>query len=373
MRLAVLYDFLETPGGGERLALLLARHFDADLITTQFDAEAPARAGYPGIRVVSLGAVLRSPPLKQIHASWKFRRCRLEGYDAYVILGNWALYAARHHHPNAYLCLTPTRSFFDQRETMLSRLPLGARGLARTWTSVHGRIERKAIRDIDRLAGISETVRARIRRHYGRDAQVIYPPVTTSRYRFAEVGPAWLSVSRLYPEKRIDLLFDIFRRLPSERLVLVGGYSRGDRARRYLEGLKPPSNVTILGPVPEDKLIDLYARCRGLLAAARDEDFGLTPLEAMASGKCVLATNEGGYRETIVDGKTGFLLPPDADAFAARIRGLGDDDLRARKDDCLARARAFDEPVFFKKIQGLIEAPRSPPRVLHEAADTVKG
>lgn len=355
MKLAVFYDFLETIGGGERVALLLARHFDADLITTQFDPELPTRVGYPATRVVSLGPVFRKPPLKQIHASWRFRQSRLDGYDFHLLLGNWALYAARRHHPNAYYCLTPTRSFFDQRKAMLSRLAPGTRGVARFWTAIHGRAERRAIREVDRIAGISQTVRTRIRHYYGRSAEVIYPPVATSRYRFSELGEAWLSVSRLYPEKRIDLLFDVFRRLPSERLILVGGHAPGDRAERYLRELDLPGNVTILGPVPEERLLDLYARCRGFVTAAVDEDFGLTPVEAMASGKCVLATDEGGYRETIQHGRTGYLLPANPESFAEKIRDLDESRLLAMRDACIRRAREFDESVFLHKVKLLIE------------------
>ena len=356
MKLAVFYDFLETMGGGERVALVLAHAFDADVITTQYDPELPAKAGYPDIRATSLGPVLRTPPLKQIHASRRFARSHLEGYDFHVVIGNWALYAARRHHPNAYYCLTPTRSFYDRRAAMLARLSPGNREIARMWTALHGRIERRAIRDVDRLLAISETVRARILQYYGRESEVIYPPVATSRYRFVELGDTWLSVSRLYPEKRIDLLFDVFRQLPQERLILVGGYSAGDRARGYLERLDPPPNVTMLGSVPEDRLVDLYGRCRGLVTAAAAEDFGITPVEAMAAGKCVLATDEGGYRETVVPGKTGFLLPPDPASFAAKIRELDDSALRSMTYACVARARAFDESVFIEKMRGVLGA-----------------
>ena len=107
-------------------------------------------------------------------------------------------------------------------------------------------------------------------------------------------------MSRIYPEKRIELQLDVFRRLPRERLVLVGGYSAGDFAERYLARLKPPPNVTLVGELPEARLTDLYARCRGFLTTAVDEDFGITPVEAMAAGKCVLATDEGGYQETVL-------------------------------------------------------------------------
>jgi glycosyltransferase involved in cell wall biosynthesis len=355
VRIAIFYDYLQTIGGGERVALTLAKELDADLITTQVDPALPARAGVPDIRLISLGDLMLQPPLKQIDASMKFARARFREYDFHILVGNWAHYAAKHHRPNLYYCLTPTRAFFDQRSAVLARLPFPNRWVARMWTSLHGRMELRSARNWDRVVAISENVRDRVRRYYHRDADVIYPPVSTRRHRFDEVGDFWLSVSRMYPEKRIELQLDIFRQLPHEKLVVVGGYSAGDLAERYLARLNPPPNVTLLGEVPDERLLDLYARCRGFLTTAVDEDFGITPVEAMAAGKCVLATNEGGYRETVVEGKTGFLLPPDASAFADRIRGLDDPILRAMKDACTARARMFDESVFIDRMRAAIQ------------------
>src|SRR5437867_6269075 len=125
-------------------------------------------------------------------------------------------------------------------------------------------------------------------------------------------------------------------------------------AERYVARLRPPPNVTLLGEIPDERLADLYARCRGFLTTAVDEDFGITPVEAMAAGKCVLATDEGGYRETIIHGKTGFLLPPDPDGFAEKIRELDDSTLNSMKDSCMARARVFDESVFLHEIRDLV-------------------
>lgn len=355
MRLAIFYDYLETIGGGERVALTLANGLNADLITTNLDPGLPARAGFPGVHVVDLGRLLNGPPMKQIDASRRFAHARFPGYDAYVLVGNWAHFASNRHHPNLYYCLTPTRMFYDQRDAVLARLPFARRTIARVWTAGHSTFDRRAVRRCDRVIAISENVRDRVRRYYGLDAGVIYPPVATSHFRFKELGNFWLSVSRLYPEKRIELQLEIFRRLPEERLVLVGGYSKGDRAERYVASLKPPPNVTVLGEIEEDELLDLYARCRGFLTTAVDEDFGITPVEANAAGKCVLATDEGGYRETIVHGATGFLLSPDAELFARKIRELDEGRLLSMKEACMARARVFDESTFLERMRSAIE------------------
>jgi glycosyltransferase involved in cell wall biosynthesis len=356
MRLAVFYDYLRTIGGGERVALTLTKALGAHLYTTDLDPGLPERAGFGGVHVTDLGPLVAAPPIKQMHASWRFAHARLCDYDAYVFVGNWAHFAARRHHPNLYYCLTPTRAFYDLRASVLGRLPPSRALIARTWTGVHGAFDRRTVRQCDRIIGISHVVRDRIRRYYGRDAEVVYPPVATSRFRFEEIGNFWLSVDRMYPEKRVELQLEVFRRLPEERLLIVGGYSRGDRAERYVATLRPPPNVTFLGEIPDDELRRLYARCRGFLTTAVDEDFGITPVEAMAAGKCVLATDEGGYRETVVDGRTGFLLPADPDAFADRIRSLDESRLRSMRDDCVRRAAAFDEVVFVDKMRAALAA-----------------
>ena len=351
MRIAVLYDFLEVIGGGERVALFLGEHLRAPVFTTNFDPALPARAGFAGVEVRSLGAVPRQSPLRHIGATVRFMRAQLTAFDRIVCVGNFSVYTAANHPAHLWYCLTPTRLFFDQRAAMLRRLPMVSRAAAAAWSRLHGRWEQRAVRQVKRILALSETSRARIRRYYGRDVPVLYPPVPTSRYRFREVGDFWLSANRLYPEKRIELQLETFRRLPSERLVIVGGASADAVHRSYVRSLQPPPNVEFLNEVPDDRLVDLFARCRGLVATAVDEDFGLTPVEAMAAGKCVLATNEGGYRETIVDGETGFLLPPRADAFADRIRSLDDTTLRAMRPRCESRAKEFDESVFLARIK----------------------
>ncbi|MFQ5552707.1 MAG: glycosyltransferase [Thermoplasmata archaeon] len=179
--------------------------------------------------------------------------------------------------------------------------------------------------------------------------------MATDRFGFRELGSFWLSVNRLYPEKRIHLQLDIFRQLPGERLVVAGGWAQGDPSARYAQTLNPPPNVQLLGEVSEDVLADLYARCRGLIATARDEDFGLTPLEAMAAGKAVIATREGGYLETVQEGETGWLLPADAGAFAAKIQSLDDEALLAMRDACERRAGLFDEERFVVRMRGILD------------------
>ncbi len=354
MKVAVLHDFLDAAGGAERLALMMARHLDADFVTTNADPTVAEALGFRDVRVVSLGQLPQATPWRHLAASRAFARARLPGYDRYVFSGNWSVFAAKRHHPNLWYCNTPTRFFYDRREAMLARLSFRGRLAARAWTRAHSFLEQRAVRHVDRIVANSHNVEARVRRYYGRDSEIVYPPVETSRYRFERVGDFWLSVTRLYPEKRIDLQLEVFRNLPDAKLSVVGGTAPGDRSDAYVKSLNPPANVTFLGRLPEAELVGLYARCRGLVVTAAEEDFGLTPVEAMAAGKCVVATDEGGYRETVVSGETGFLLPPRAEAFVETIRGLEDGRLQGMRDACVARARAFDASVFYERLDAIL-------------------
>jgi glycosyltransferase involved in cell wall biosynthesis len=359
MKIAIFHDYFGAIGGGERVALQMAKILGADVITTDTDV---VRRIDPTVRVISLGKTIKLPPLKQISASWRFASCDFsDDYDFFIFSGNWAPHAARRHHPNLWYCFTPVRAFYDLYTTFLSRQDLLTRQAFRLWVRAHRGFDQVSIRNIDRIIAISQNVRARIQRYHGRDAEVIYPPVDVRKYRCIEYGDFWLSVNRLYPEKRIELQIEAFRAMPEERLLIVGGYARGDHATRYADRLftNLPPNITIRGEVGEEDLSDLYAHCRGHLCTSMDEDYGLTPLEAMASGKPVVAVREGGYLETVTD-ETGILVEARVDQIMDAVRSIGKDPSRYRIA-CEKRAGDFSCEHFRDRLKGAITAGDFPP------------
>ena len=356
LRVAIFHDFLRSLGGGENVSLSLAKAFGADLITTDFDREVLRLADAGGVNVINLGNLTSKPALRQVQASLHFAGAAFDDYDFYFFSGNWSRCAGKSHKPNIFYCHTPVRAFYDLRSRYLNGLPPPQRLLARSWIAVHSRWDRETIRHMGQIVANSENVKHRIREYYGRDSTVVNPPIATAKFRFEEVGDYWLSVNRIRPEKRIDLQVEIFRRLPAEKLLIVGDIAREVTAREVVARLDLPPNVQLTGAVSQQRLADLYARCKGFITTAVDEDFGMTPVEAMASGKAVLATDEGGYRETVVDGVTGWLLPIEADSFARKIKSLDEGRLRAMKEDCIARAREFDEGRFIERMKVLTKS-----------------
>jgi len=223
------------------------------------------------------------------------------------------------------------------------------------WVFLHKRWSEEQLKNLNMIVSISKNVQRRCEKFLGIRTPIIYPPIDCSQFRYREFGDFWLSVNRLYPEKRIELQLEAFRRMPHERLIVVGGFAKGDHAERYAKAIirRAPPNVTFLGSISENKLVDLYSRCKGLICTAKDEDLGLTPLEAMASGKPVVAVDEGGFRESIVNGKTGYLVSANVKDIIEAAKKISANPERFKKF-CLKRAKEFDVSVFEKEIRKVI-------------------
>ncbi|MGH7411603.1 MAG: glycosyltransferase, partial [Candidatus Methylomirabilis sp.] len=147
---------------------------------------------------------------------------------------------------------------------------------------------------VDHFAAISQHVADRIRRHYGREAEVIYPPVQIARFHVAGRSDDYFLVAGAFaPYKRIDLAIEACNRL-GRRLVIVG---EGQESRRLRRMAGP--TIEFLGWRPDDEFAELLGRCRALIFPG-EEDFGILPVEAMACGRPVIAYGRGGVTETVI-------------------------------------------------------------------------
>jgi glycosyltransferase involved in cell wall biosynthesis len=194
--------------------------------------------------------------------------------------------------PHLCVCFTPMRYLWGMQEAYVGN---GARRLLYETLARPLRVwDRRTHPRVDRFVAISQHVRRRIREAYGREAEVIYPPVDVERFRPAEKPDDYfLVVSALVPYKRIDLAVEAFRGR-DEELVVAGSGPLLARLRR-----SAPPNVRFLGWVEEGRLPSLLARARALVFPTEDE-FGIVPVEAQAAGRPVIALGRGGAAETVV-------------------------------------------------------------------------
>ena len=246
-------------------------------------------------------------------------------------------------------CLTPTR-FVWNFEGYVDREQAGgaARQLVRPFLGQLQRWERAAADRVDAFVAISDAVRERVGRLYGRDSAVIYPPVDTGSFSPVRAHEDYyLIVSRLIPYKRIDLAVRAFTELGLPLRVAGGG-----RDRESLEAIAGP-NVRFLGRVPDSELAALFAHCRAFVFPGL-EDFGISPVEAMAAGRPVIAYAGGGALDTVVEGVSGtFFHEQTPESLARAVRRF--DETSYDPVAIRAHAEQFDVAMFKAHLQAFID------------------
>ena len=359
-KIAIFHNFMDNIGGAEMVGLTLARELKADFYTTNIDEEKIQKMGFSDIKLKSIGKVPINAPFRQQMALWKFRRLNLKNkYDFYIIDGDWAMSASVNNKPNLWYVHSPIREIWDlYKYTRQNIAPFLFRWIFDIWVYCNRYLNKKYVSRVDKIVCNSQNTKERVKRYLNRDAVVINPPIETSKFYYKKTGDYWLSVSRLITHKRVDMQINAFKKLPDEKLIIVGSYEKSRHFRAYTDYIKKikPENVEILSWIDQQKLIELYANCKGFITTSKDEDFGMTPVEAMASGKPVIAPNEGGYKETVIDGITGKLIDNiNVDKLVKAIKEIGKDPAKY-KDACLEHAKKFDTGIFIKKIKEVINA-----------------
>jgi glycosyltransferase involved in cell wall biosynthesis len=250
-------------------------------------------------------------------------------------------------------CLAPTR-YVWQFEHYIAREGIGrpVELALRPLIAAMRRWDYAAAQRVDHFIAISSEIRERIKTYYGRDSEIIFPPVDTARFAQAavsdpaDVGDYYLIVSRLIPYKRIDLAVQAATRLGVP--LKIGG--RG----RDLDRLKAMAGPTVefLGYVSDDELPHLFARCKAFLFPGL-EDFGITPVQAQAAGRPVIAYGGGGALDTVIPGMSGEHFDAmTVDSLSAVMAGF--DASRYQPAAMQAHARRFDVGVFNDAISGYV-------------------
>ncbi|MFC1654010.1 glycosyltransferase, partial [Patescibacteria group bacterium] len=204
----------------------------------------------------------------------------------------------------------------------------------------------------DLLVANSENVRKRIKKFYRRDAKVIYPPVDLPHIRLARRGEYYLVISRIVGGKGLSLAVEAANemKVPLKVVGVSAGWGKEEERLKDMAG----KTVQFLGHVDDDELAGLYAGAKAFLVLASDEDFGITPVEAMGAGTPVIAYAGGGYKETVVEGKTGvFFDELNSGSLVKAMRKL--DSLEISEDECRKRAEKFSMETFKSSMEKLVE------------------
>jgi glycosyltransferase involved in cell wall biosynthesis len=202
---------------------------------------------------------------------------------------------------------------------------------------------------VEEFAAISHEVARRIRSAYRREARVIYPPVDVERFSANQKrGDYFVTLSRLVPHKRIDVVIEAFSRLKLPLKIIGNGPKRKNLQRRA------PSNIEFLGYQSEEAVAEILGHARGFVCAA-EEDFGIAIVEAQAAGCPVIAYKGGGALETVIEGETGLFFPEQsAGSLSEAIQNFQDSAHCFHPDGMLDNARRFSRSRFLRSFREFI-------------------
>ena len=310
-RVAIVHDALINAGGAERVATFLCEAFpEAPCFTSVYLPDKTyTEFCRRQIRVLP-GArwATTEDRAKRMLPVWLAGFHRLDLRDFDVVLSSTTFAAKYVRAPKGVrhlsYCYAPFRLLWKPEVYEPSSIPAGpvtrlafdvARPMLKVW-------DRAAMHDVSAIATTCRNMVRAIAECYQRQARVIYAPVRLSEYRLAEEpGEYYLTVSRLVSHKRVDLAVKACRQL-GRRLIVVGDGPELPKLQALAD-----DHVTFTGFIDKPTLLRLFAGCRALLFCSED-DYGLVPIEAQASGRPVIAYQAGGALETVIDGQNGIFF-----------------------------------------------------------------
>lgn len=306
MRIAFVHDYLNQYGGAERVLETLCELFpEAPIYTLIYDEK--MTGGVFKNREIHTSFLQKIPFAVSHHRFFPMLMpLAIEQFDlsyfdiVFSISSSFAkgvITKPKTRHID--YCSTPTRFLWDDSHRYLEELkyPWPIKKLTPLFLTYLRIWDKEASLRVDKFIAISEFIKRRIKKYYGLESEIINPPVDANKYRISkEQDDYFLMVGRLVPYKRFDLAVRAFSAMGLP-LKIVGD---GPEKKRLRKLAGPNADIEFLGLVSDYKMPEIYSRAQAVIFP-QEEDFGIVPLEAMASGRPVIAYRGGGALETIID------------------------------------------------------------------------
>ncbi|MBU1992128.1 MAG: glycosyltransferase [Patescibacteria group bacterium] len=357
MKVALVHDFLVKNGGAERVLAVLAKMYPKAPIYTLIYDEKVCGDIFPKNRVrpshlQKWSKYFSHRSLAPFYAGavekWDFSE-----FDVVISSSNAFAHGIVTPTHTKHICYyhSPMRYAWDwTNEYRDENHMTGFKG--GLWTMFLKKLrmwDRLAAERPDIVIANSENVAKRIWKYYRREADVIYPPVDVRNFRLNEKHEDYfLIVSTLSPYKRVDLAVQLFNKI-KKKLIVIGDGSE----KKNLQEMAGRT-VEILGHKSDDVVKEYVENCKALIFPG-EEDFGITPVEAQACGKPVLAYGGGGVLESVIAGKTGeFFDEPNIASMEDALGKLIGNYKKYKPGDLRKQARKFSESVFKKKVEEIV-------------------
>lgn len=340
----ICHPYLCSKGGGERIVVKTAEYIDSPVYVVDYKPE-NLWEEYRDLDV----HVLKSFKPYFFGYRWTFKNLKLKT-DVINAQGHPSQWIRIKNKPVIWYC------HFPPYIKSTKPIPPGLRY-----------IEKRIINKIEFVFCNSEFIKEKLKRYYNKDAEVLNPRCDVEKYKPGKFKDYFFYPSRIHPRKRFEIAIQamkIVRKKYPEFKLIIAGFPTDDNYLEKLRDMLGDSGKIMLN-VDDKKLIELFTNCYAVLYTPWIEDFGIVPTEGLASGKPVIAINEGGPREIVVDGKTGFLINS-AEEMAKRMIELIKDRKLTRKMGKAARKRAekkYGWDSFLRRFEEVYEEIRDGKKV----------
>lgn len=366
MKVALIHDHLAQDGGAEKVLKVLADMFpEADIYTLLYEKKNVDKY-FKGRNIET--SIIQKLPGGVKHYQWylSFMPMAVEFFDLRnydLVISDTSSFAkgviTAPDTPHICYCHTPTRYLWSDTHQYINELKYN-KWFKKIISLVLNRIriwDRLAADRVDHFIANSKTVQTRISKYYRRDSQVIYPPVDTENFKITDISNQkpeeqyFLIGCRLAPYKRVDVVIDAFRDILKDKNLKIFG--DGVDMKRLKKIANNASNIEFLGRVTEEEKANLYSQSQAFINP-QEEDFGITAVEAMASGRPVIAFKKGGATETVIEGKTGlFFETQDKEAIAKAVQSFSNYNFNSQ--EIKDWANTFSKEKFHQQIKAFID------------------
>ena len=329
-------------GGAERQIIKIAERFNPIIYVSRHDPKATfpefrefdIRVAKPSVLEAPVSAFARLDSDGRMamlgEAGVRFLSMKIkEDYDvinAHLMPAEWI---RNRNERVCWYCHCPCRPAYGWKDFFMAERGLAGKVALSVATASFDAVEKSVVGKIEKICTNSKFTSENVRRYIGRgDSEPVYPGADVEKYACESYGKYFFYPSRIAPEKRMEIAIEAFRKFNRKgwKLIIGGFMPNMDRNRQYLAKLRKlagASDVEFVLDMDEKKLKRHYSNCYAVLFTPMLEDWGLVPVEGMASYKPVIAIREGGPAESVADGKTGYLVG-NADEMAEKMRYLAD-------------------------------------------------
>lgn len=360
-KIIILHDTFLYKGGWERLIMMMAKTLNADIASGffsnwSFDLR---KEGFKWEMIALTSEIFKKwfRHLKLKYA-FLFKTKFLKKYDTVIFSGD-SISGVRNCKKDTkkiYYCHTPPRYVYDLHKLYLKKVPFILKPAFKIFCYIFKKMYENDISKMDVVLTNSQNTKDRIKKFLWIDAEILYPPVDLKEFKYINQKDYYLSFARLSDAKRVDKIVEAFKQMPNKKLVII--YWENDpQKEKIFELAKDCKNIEFKTLPGNVWFTDFIGNAIATIYIPIDEDFWMSPVESMAAWKPVLWVNDGWLKETIIDKKTGILIPKEAkiEAIISGVNYLSSEKSLEMKEKCRKRAWEFDLIPWWEKLKSLIK------------------